>query len=685
MTYDERRPISILDKNTANQIAAGEVVERPASVVKELIENSLDAAAAHIAVKIYGGGIDYIQVRDDGWGMTKEQAALSVLRHATSKLRSVAELLSLGTLGFRGEALPSIASVSRFTLLTRPEGQETATSLTIEGGGEPVVEEAGGPVGTGVMVEDLFYNVPARRKFLRSQATEGRYIGDLVTKLALSRPDVSFQLTVNDRESLRTPGNGDVAAAIRAVYGAKTVAELLPVNYEDERVKIEGFVSKPTLLKSSRQWQTFLVNGRLIQSPMLSKAMDHAYQSQVPKNGFPFAVLRLSVDPAAVDVNVHPQKAEVKFSEDNKIYTAMYKALIAALTSPLAAAKPQNKNNAWESLASGPRPSCKEAAAAGTAAAASAPPLQGRLAAAENREERPAPRGGQSIAQQWGAGLKPPFTNIGQIFKTPEPLPEESAPLNESSSMSEGRKGYEEIAASPLLAEEEIAPLYEGEKAAPVAAAERYAAAGEKAEVSCRLGKESGEVLLWPIGQVDKTFIIAQSSDSLFLIDQHAAHERILYDKLVIEHREVPAQQLLLPQYMDIDDEDGELLEEHKELFAALGVELDLSGAASLCLRSLPADISPEEAGDYIKEIIALLRENKARPLDASVLRQKALHMTACRAAIKAGQELTLEQMRRLIIDLCNSTHPFTCPHGRPCMIEITSKELYKMFKRTGF
>ncbi len=678
MTYDERRPISILDKNTANQIAAGEVVERPASVVKELIENSLDAGAAHIAVKIYGGGIDYIQVRDDGWGMTKEQAALSVLRHATSKLRSVDELLSLGTLGFRGEALPSIASVSRFTLLTRPEGQETATSLKIEGGGEPVAEEAGGPVGTGVMVEDLFYNVPARRKFLRSQATEGRYIGDLVTKLALSRPDVSFQLTVNDRESLRTPGNGDVAAAIRAVYGAKTAAELLPVNYEDERVKIEGFVSKPTLLKSTRQWQTFLVNGRLIQSPMLSKAIDHAYQSQVPKNGFPFAVLRLSVDPATVDVNVHPQKAEVKFSEDNKIYTAMYKALVAALTSPLAAERAQK--NPWESLLS--RPTFKEALSQSSTTKSSEPPIQGR-AIEQNSEEKIRPKNERPLASQWGAGLKPPFTNIGQIFKSPEPIIEGAAPLKESSETSTGPKEYEEIITEPLLAAEELAAFQKEKNIA--SDLQVPSALSERKEVSCRLGKESGDVLLWPIGQVDKTFIIAQSENSLFLIDQHAAHERILYDKLVIEHREVPAQQLLLPQYLDIDDEDGELLEEHKELFAALGTELDLSGAASLCLRSLPADIRPEEAGDYIKEIIALLRENKARPLDASVLRQKALHMTACRAAIKAGQELTSEQMRRLIIDLCNSTHPFTCPHGRPCMIEITSKELYKMFKRTGF
>lgn len=666
-------PILVLDQHTANQIAAGEVVERPASVVKELVENALDAGAKHITVKIYGGGIDYIQVTDDGWGMTREQAGLAILRHATSKLHRVEDLLSLGTLGFRGEALPSIASVSRFTLITRPQGQAAATSLSIEGGGAPQLEEAGGAVGTTVMVQDLFYNVPARRKFLRSQATEGRYINDLVTKLALSRPDVGFQLITNDRDSLRTSGSGEVAAAIRSLYGGRTAQELLPVNYVAEGVRIEGYVSKPTLLKSTRQWQTFLVNGRLIQSPMLSKAMDHAYQSQVPKNGFPFAVLRLSLDPATVDVNVHPQKSEVKFSHDNQVYTAMYKALTAALTAPLTAAKASPLQGSLASRGQPPLPQDRGPVPPSAAYGGSVAPPVGR---------EPGPRPG--LADKWGPGLKEPFTNLGQIFKTPATVIEAAEAESQGLYPSRPATSYQEAVGEPLLAAEEVGGGYGPRPAAPQGEALPREEGAEQPQ-ACIQGREGAELLVWPLGQVDKTFIIAQSATSLYLIDQHAAHERILYDKLVEGQRQVASQQLLLPQYLDLPEEDVELLEEEREVCAQLGVDFNLTGANSLCLYSLPSDVGLEEAGAYLGEIAALLREQRARPLDGSVLRQKLLHLTACHGAIKAGQELTLEQMRRLLIDLCNSQHPFTCPHGRPCMIEISSHDLYKMFKRTGF
>lgn len=337
----DEHTVQLLDTNTANQIAAGEVVEKPASVVKELVENALDAGADKIEVTIFAGGTEYIRVVDNGCGMSEGNAKMAVLRHATSKITKADDLLSLHTLGFRGEALPSIASVSNFTLLTRPADEDFATSVHIDGGENTEVSQTGGSAGTTVIVENLFFNVPARRKFLKTVSTEGRYISELLTKLALSRPDVRFKLVHNDKEVLSTPGDGDLAHAVRALYGKSVAENLLQVSLKDPAVQITGFIGRPTLLKGTRQWQTFFVNGRSIGSKMLAKAIDHAYQSQIPKSGFPFAVLNITVDTASVDVNVHPQKSEIKFSDDSLIYKAMYKALTDALTRPMSAQRTQ--------------------------------------------------------------------------------------------------------------------------------------------------------------------------------------------------------------------------------------------------------------------------------------------------------------------------------------------------------
>lgn len=569
----EEHAVRLLDTNTANQIAAGEVVEKPASVVKELVENALDAGADKIEVTIFAGGTEYIRVTDNGCGMSEADAKMAVLRHATSKLTKAEDLLSLNTLGFRGEALPSIASVSNFTLLTRPQSEEFATSVHIDGGENTEVTASGGSTGTTVIVENLFFNVPARRKFLKTVSTEGRYISELLTRLALSRPDVRFKLVNNDKEVLSTPGDGDLEHAIRALYGKNVAENLLEVLLNDPKVRVSGFIGKPTLLKGTRQWQTFFVNGRCIGSKMLSKAMDHAYQSQIPKSGFPFAVINLKVDTASVDVNVHPQKSEIKFSDDSLIYKAMYKALTDALTKPMSAQKTQ-------------------------------------------------------------VTLLP--DSELNVFVKPHP----------------------QAVSVP------VAP-----------AADR--------ETIAFTDTDSGMDTIWPIGQVDKTFIIAQSETTLYLIDQHAAHERILYDKLVASHEQIPSQQLLMPLYVDMAADDIALIEEHRDEFLALGVDAASAGESLLRVSSLPADIKADAAEDFINAISKMLRE--MRNVNGSDLRQEVLHMTACKAAIKAGQLLNMRQMRQLIIDLCNTTHPFTCPHGRPCMIEIDSNQLYKMFKRTGF
>lgn len=636
--------VQLLDQNTANQIAAGEVVEKPASVVKELVENSLDAGADNIEVTIFGGGTEYIRVVDNGSGMSEENAKLAVLRHATSKIRAAEDLLHLNTLGFRGEALPSIASVSNFQLLTRPVTEEFATSIKIEGGDQAECIATGGHTGTTIIVENLFFNVPARRKFLRTIQTESRYISELITKLALSRPDVRFKLISNDKEVLSTPGNGDLVETIKALYGKNVSEELLTVDFADSEVKVRGFIGKPTLLKGTRQWQTLLVNGRIITNRMIAKAIDHAYQSQIPKSGFPFAVLNINVDTESIDVNVHPQKSEIKFSDDSTVYKAMYKALTDALTRPMSA-KPQDLTLLDDSELQVFKP-------AETAAEAA---------------EIPAvlPESSENKSVEAKTQVLPASGSNTGVIKT-EPVPEYKA--QQQSVWKEPEYTYRPPKTEPVYTISETRDVFDKQD-------------NIASNIIDFTDTDSGVDTIWPLGQVDRTFIVAQSEDSLFLIDQHAAHERILYDKLVAAHNDIPAQQMLIPLYIDVTSQDVNLIEEHREEFLRLGVDIEAAGEAMLRVSSLPADIKADDAEDFVREITQMLVE--LRTIDPSDLRQNILHMTACKAAIKAGEVLNMRQMRQLIIDLCNTEHPFTCPHGRPCMVEINSAELYKMFKRT--
>ena len=636
--------VQLLDQNTANQIAVGEVVEKPASVVKELVENSLDAGADNIEVTIFGGGTEYIRVVDNGSGMSEENAKLAVLRHATSKIRAAEDLLHLNTLGFRGEALPSIASVSNFQLLTRPVTEDFATSIKIEGGDQAECIATGGHTGTTIIVENLFFNVPARRKFLRTVQTESRYISELITKLALSRPDVRFKLISNDKEILSTPGNGDLVETIKALYGKNVSEELLTVDFADSEVKVRGFIGKPTLLKGTRQWQTLLVNGRIITNRMIAKAIDHAYQSQIPKSGFPFAVLNINVDTESIDVNVHPQKSEIKFSDDSTVYKAMYKALTDALTRPMSA-KPQDLTLLDDSELQVFKP-------AETAAEAAEIPA----VLPESSENKPVEAKTQVLPASG--------SNTGAI-KT-EPAPEYKA--QQQSVWKEPEYTYRPPKTEPVYTISETRDVFDKQD-------------NIASNIIDFTDTDSGVDTIWPLGQVDRTFIVAQSEDSLFLIDQHAAHERILYDKLVAAHNDIPAQQMLIPLYIDVTSQDVNLIEEHREEFLRLGVDIEAAGEAMLRVSSLPADIKADDAEDFVREITQMLAE--LRTIDPSDLRQNILHMTACKAAIKAGEVLNMRQMRQLIIDLCNTEHPFTCPHGRPCMVEINSAELYKMFKRT--
>lgn len=650
--------VRLLDTNTSNQIAAGEVVEKPASVVKELVENALDAGASSIEVTIFEGGIEYIRVADNGSGMSEANARLAVRRHATSKLRTSQDLQTLQTLGFRGEALPSIASVSEFELLTRTAGQELATSLKINGGQEGECSQTGGPEGTTIIVRNLFYNVPARRKFLHTASTEGRYITELLTRLALARPDVRFKLTSNDKEVLVTPGVGGLETAIQALYGKKVASELLPVHFTTDALDVDGFIGKPTLLKGTRGWENVFVNGRIINNRMVAKAIDHAYQSQIPKSGFPFVVINLTVDTHTIDVNVHPQKSEVKFSDESSIYKGVYAALNTTLAKPLEVMQSAGGKEPAAEVPEAAAPSVENAAFLNRQTVVETPSIwpKGNNVPSED---------GVSTAGEEPETETQAFSAAGDFTLRPSaayPRPAEKTKL-QTAGISETTGDFPKRK-----------PDFEGIWKKPETAAPA---------VAVQASGRTGLAVIWPLGQVDRTFIIAQSETSLFIIDQHAAHERILYDKLVLSHNDIPAQQLLIPLYVDAKAQDVELISAHQAEFARLGVEIAPGGEETLRISTLPVDIKAAAAPDFIADIAGYLREHAApKP---SELRQDILHLAACHGAIKAGEVLNTRQMEKLIQDLCNTNHPFTCPHGRPCMLEITPADLYKMFKRTGF
>ena len=636
--------VQLLDQNTANQIAAGEVVEKPASVVKELVENSLDAGADNIEVTIFGGGTEYIRVVDNGSGMSEENAKLAVLRHATSKIRVAEDLLHLNTLGFRGEALPSIASVSNFQLLTRPVTEEFATSIKIEGGDQAECIATGGHTGTTIIVENLFFNVPARRKFLRTVQTESRYISELITKLALSRPDVRFKLVSNDKEVLSTPGNGDLVDTVKALYGKNVSEELLTVDFADSEVKVRGFIGKPTLLKGTRQWQTLLVNGRIITNRMIAKAIDHAYQSQIPKSGFPFAVLNITVDTESIDVNVHPQKSEIKFSDDSTVYKAMYKALTDALTRPMSA-KPQDLTLLDDS-------ELQVFKSAEAVVAATEPSIVVETPAAETK-----------VPETELPALKTTETNIS----TAKAEVYSAYKSQQQSVWKEPEYTYRPPKTEPVYTISETRDVFDKQD-------------NIASNIIDFTDTDSGVDTIWPLGQIDRTFIVAQSDDSLFLVDQHAAHERIRFEALKKEDHPIMAQLLLAPVSAELSREEAAAVLENKALLERCGFETEDFGGGDVLIRQIPSDVDVEDAKALLQELAGDLLAGKT--LDPDSLRDNLLHTIACKSAIKAGWQTSDEELRRLVQEVLSRDDIKYCPHGRPVCVTLTKRQLEKQFKR---
>ena len=598
--------VKLLDTRTINKIAAGEVVERPASVVKELVENSIDAGAGRIEIEIQNGGKALIRVTDNGAGMSREDAALCVKRHATSKLTTVEDLQNITTLGFRGEALPTIAAVSKFTLQTRRAQDELGTKIKIDGGKVEDAHEIGCRNGTTVLVEDLFFNTPARLKFLKSTPTEANKIHDYIVKLALSRPTIAFRFINGNREALTTPGNGNLTDTLSAIYGIELAHSILTIKQDDDELNLRGFVTQPNILKSYRSWQTFIVNGRVVDNRTISKAVDEAYKSLVPKTGFPLAVIVLDVPQKSIDVNVHPQKTEIKFEDEGKIFRAVYHAVREA--------------------------------------------VEGRELGTTNNEH--------DLSEVAAAPETQHYEQMNLIEDVPPP---------KEKKISERKKNPKDD--------------FDLEKSLATVAEKKIPAAQKIIEPP---PEKKSEFELEPIGQVARCYVVAQSENDLYIIDQHAAHERILFDRLNGYAEKIPAQGLLIHRVMKFDTRETELIEKNLELFAELGFTLEPCGEREFRLTEVPVDAADADAENLLRGIIEEIFSGVNESNDiAKKIRQSVLATTACKAAIKAGQELNLRQMEILLNDLSKTPHPHTCPHGRPTIIKFSSGDLAKMFKRT--
>ena len=673
--------IHVLDETTINKIAAGEVVERPASVIKELIENSIDASATNIEVEIGDGGVAYMRITDNGIGMTEEDARLAILRHATSKIQQVEDLFDIASLGFRGEALASIASVSHFSLTTRKADSDLGTRITVDGGTFTDCIPYGAAPGTTIEIKDLFYNTPARRKFLKTERTESSKIQDIVGKLALSNPHISFKLIVDDRVAIITPGNGNIGDTVAALYGYKTKDDIFTVAYESDSIYIDGVVSKPTLLKSTRIWQTIIVNNRVISDKTIMKAIDNAYHALLPKNGHPLVVLNITVPAGMVDINVHPRKSEVKFSDDKIIFKAVYHGILNALNNPLheryeressaymgiSESLSKKSSNTHNTVINQGDENTNMSHGNSTYDSYRTPPIvhddmqsAEHIATAVDYDKVFGSRRTKGYEVMRGE-----TTQFVESLKTKGFTPPPPKATYEQSSFTD-----ESFDAVPTE--------YTSYTKEDVEKFKSLAQDIREENTEARTIQNSGFL---PMGQVASCYILAKKGDDLYIIDQHAAHERVRYDKLCKSSESIPMQSILVPQYSEATDDEMNLVEEERETLLDLGFDVELGGPTKIKLVGAPVDLVESKAFEILQYVFSYLHEHQ-QPTKAQ-LRHEMLAYASCRGAIKAGHNLNMYQMTTLIEDLFSTEKPYVCPHGRPTIIKFTPDELGKLFLRS--
>lgn len=647
--------IHILDSETVDKIAAGEVVERPSSVVKELVENAIDAKATAITVEAKEGGIEFIRVTDNGSGMEREQLRRAFLRHATSKIESAEDLSHVSSLGFRGEALSSIAAVSKVEVITKPKDCLTGTRIMLEGAVEKGFEEIGAPDGTTFIMRNLFFNTPVRRKFLKQPATEGGYITDLMEHLALSRPDISFKFVLGNQTRFHTSGNGDLKEVIYRIYGREIASSLVPIQTEKEGIKIEGYLGKPVLVRSNRNFEIYYINGRFIRSSVVARAIEEGYKEYLMQHKFPLCVLHITMDTERVDVNVHPTKMDVRFSDGMGVSSLLSTVIGTTLKQremiPDAVLGGEKEEKRVEQQLR------REAAKERTPE-----PFEQRRASnyrvmeeAKYRAEEPKM---QDFMQNpvWnrvlGSEKQEKMTGLpGKIPENPN-VPQEATVNGHAHAQHESSDKPTQM------------NLFE-EKMLTVENRSRY-----------RI-----------IGQVFDTYWLIQFEDKLFIIDQHAAHEKVKYERLMKQYHEksVASQTLLPPIIVSLNGQEELALKEYGEIFQKLGFEVEAFGGSEYALRSVPVDLYGCSEREMFLEVLDELSEGKRTEVlgrnNPKVVEEKIASMS-CKAAVKGNNRLSHEEAEKLIDELLTLENPYNCPHGRPTIITISKAEMEKKFKR---
>lgn len=653
--------IALLSQETIDKIAAGEVIERPSSVVKELVENAIDAGSSAVTVEIKEGGISFIRISDNGCGIEKEQIPLAFLRHSTSKIKSVEDLFTVTSLGFRGEALSSIAAVSQVELITKTNGDFTGSRYLIEGSKEVSLEEIGAPDGTTFIIRNLFYNTPARKKFLKSAQTEGTYIHELMQRMILSHPDVAFKFIMNNQVKLQSSGNGNIKDIIYHLYGRDITKALLPITHESELFKVSGFIGKPMISRGNRGYELYFVNGRFIRSQILSKAIEDAFKPFLMQHQYPFTVLYFEIDSSLLDVNVHPTKMELRFSNQQELYREVQSILSAALVHrdiipevPVDTPK-KNEMEAPKIEKVMPEPFEQKRLEEIRKAVRKDSPYEVKYP--DRQPERRETWHAQSQPEH-----KPPVReqlhaeDMMEERIQKEPLPEQSK-----------KEIEKELAKEAYVLREE----------------ETYGAKPEGSYEQGSFLKEEEMAKQKIIGQLFDTYWLVEYNDRLFIVDQHAAHEKVMYEKLKkqFEKKEFTSQAISPPIVITLSMREAETLERFKEQFTKLGFEIEHFGGAEYSICGVPGNLYRLNTKDVLIEMLDELSDGISERATADVILDKIASMS-CKAAVKGSQRLSLPEMEQLMKDLMKLDNPYNCPHGRPTIIAMSKYEIEKKFKR---
>ncbi|MDO4267815.1 MAG: DNA mismatch repair endonuclease MutL [Eubacteriales bacterium] len=680
--------IHVLDQSTINKIAAGEVIERPASVVKELLENAIDARATAVTVEIRDGGISFIRVTDNGCGIPREELPMAFLRHSTSKIQSVEDLFTVSSLGFRGEALSSIAAVSQVEVITKTADCLTGSRYQIEGGAERGLEEIGSPDGTTFIARNLFYNTPVRRKFLKTPATEGSHVADLVEKIALSHPEISIRFIQNNQNKLHTSGNHNVKDIIYTVFGREIASNLLPVDSRSEAVSVTGFAGKPVIARNNRNFENYFINGRYIKSGIVCKAIEEAYKPYMMQHKYPFTLLHFSIEPEFLDVNVHPTKMELRFRDGELIFRMVRDAVAQALghkeliprveldEKERQAQEREAARASREKRIPVPEPFERRRLmqAAEKDAASFEPKTERYLSPAgagfgdrELLRERPA---GYGVS----AGSRPSET--GSVITVDEEL---TALLKSKPGTVKEASGEKETEPLPSV-QEPLSPVQQQISPAQTPEKERDSRQLDLFEEKLLDNRARSRHRL--IGQLFDTYWLVEFSQNLYIIDQHAAHEKVLYERTMatLKTRQYTCQQISPPIILTLGSREELMLKEHLKCFTDIGFEIEPFGGREYAVRGVPDNLFSIAKKELLMEMLDNLAEDTISG-GASLIYEKVASMS-CKAAVKGNRQMSFQEADRLIDELLTLENPYACPHGRPTIISMSKYELEKKFKR---